>query len=88
MIEHLQNMLGPAVTTGSAKYGTCSKLLLRGCGLQEKELRAQHALQLDAVHFKLQTVLAKKDATIQALKSELDAALINLQQLEEDDESS
>lgn len=57
-------------------------------GLQEKDLRTQHTLQLDAVHLRLQTILAKKDATIQALKAELEAALLNMQQLEEEDESS
>jgi hypothetical protein len=45
------------------------------------QIQAQHALQLDAVHLKLQGVLAKKDATIAALRAELDATMMQLQQV-------
>jgi len=48
--------------------------------MQERELRTQHALELDAVHSKLRNVLAKKDATISALRSELDATVVRWQQ--------
>jgi hypothetical protein len=47
--------------------------------LQVCQIHAQHALQLDAVHVKLQGVLAKKDATIAALRAELDATMMQLQ---------
>jgi hypothetical protein len=47
--------------------------------LQVCQIQAQHALQLDAVHVKLQGVLAKKDATIAALRAELDATMMQLQ---------
>jgi hypothetical protein len=43
------------------------------------QIQAQHALQLDAVHVKLQGVLAKKDATTAALQAELDATVMQLQ---------
>jgi hypothetical protein len=43
------------------------------------QVQAQHALQLDAVHVRLQGVLAKKDATIAALRAELDATVLQLQ---------
>ncbi|WIA20048.1 hypothetical protein OEZ85_005913 [Tetradesmus obliquus] len=43
------------------------------------QIQAQHALQLDAVHVKLQGVLAKKDANIAALRAELDATMMQLQ---------
>lgn len=48
-------------------------------------MKAQHALQLDAVHLKLQTVLAKKDATIAALRAELTAAVATMQELEREE---
>ncbi|WIA40340.1 hypothetical protein OEZ86_013707 [Tetradesmus obliquus] len=47
--------------------------------LEVCQIQAQHALQLDAVHVKLQGVLAKKDATIAALRAELDATMMQLQ---------
>jgi hypothetical protein len=53
-------------------------------------LKAQHASELDAVHMRLQGVLAKKDATIAALRAELNATVMRLQLTEEellDDES-
>lgn len=46
---------------------------------QECQLKAQHALELDAVHVKLQGVLAKKDATIAALRSEVETTMLKLQ---------
>jgi ADP-ribosylglycohydrolase len=48
--------------------------------LQEAELQAQHAAELDAVHTRLQEVLARKDVTISQLKAELDCTLAQLQQ--------
>jgi hypothetical protein len=53
-------------------------LLLPAC--QEAELQAQHAAELDAVHTRLQEVLARKDVTIAQLKAELDCTLTQLQQ--------
>lgn len=47
---------------------------------QEAELRAQHAAELDAVHARLQGVLARKDDTINQLRTQLDATLAQLQQ--------
>jgi hypothetical protein len=45
-----------------------------------RELKAQHALELDAVQTKLQAVLGKKDACIAQLKARLAAVEHVLQQ--------
>jgi len=48
--------------------------------LQAAELRSQHAAELDALHLRLQDVLARKDGTIAQLQSDLNATLAKLQQ--------
>lgn len=55
-------------------------LLLHLPLLQEAQLQAQHAAELDAVHGRLQEVLARKDVTIAQLRAELDSTLAQLQQ--------
>jgi ABC-type transporter Mla subunit MlaD len=48
--------------------------------MQEAQLRAQHTAELDAVHARLQEVLARKDEANQQLRAQLNATLAQLQQ--------
>lgn len=84
--------LGRLVATGgkSAPVGRVAKPYAgdtggrQGCQLplplplQERELRTAHAKELDAVATRLSGVLARKDATIAALRTELDVTLRRL----------
>ena len=57
---------------------------LRLLVVQESELQAQQAAELDALHCRLQGVLARKDATIAQLRADLDCTLARLQQATQD----
>mgnify|MGYP001810867692 CR=1 FL=1 len=58
----------------------CFGLSLAPLPRQEAQLRVQHAAELDAVHARLQEVLARKDEANQQLRAQLDATLAQLQQ--------
>ncbi|KAF6258264.1 hypothetical protein COO60DRAFT_1139263 [Scenedesmus sp. NREL 46B-D3] len=78
-LQHKQRFWAQEVQRVEQHWQQQLQVAMREQDAKVCQIQAQHALQLDAVHVKLQGVLTKKDASIAALGAELDATLMQLQ---------